>query len=343
LHKNCSKKILIVGPSWVGDMVMTQSLFKIIKQRDPSATIDVLAPLWSIGLLERMPEVSRYIISPFQHGSFHLQARFQLGKKLRQDHYDQVIFIPNSFKSALAPFLGGIPLRTGWHGEFPRRLLLNDSRRLDKSRLQLMFQRFAALGLPADEPYPETWPWPSFQILDEKVTRALEKYSLPRPQSPLLVIAPGAEFGPSKRWPVSYFAEAANAKLKEGWTVWLLGSIKDQAVSKEINALTQMRCQDLTGKTNLAEAIDLLSLVNMVLTNDSGLMHIAAALAKPIVAVYGPTPADITPPLAHRYESLYLDIDCRPCMKRVCPLGHHKCMVDLKPASVLAAIERLQT
>ncbi len=332
----------MVGPSWVGDMVMTQSLFKLIKQRNPSAIIDVLAPAWSVGILERMPEVTRYWISPFRHGVFGLRERYRMGKQLRQAQYDQVILIPNSFKSALAPFFARIPQRSGWYGEFPRRFLLNDNRALDKKRLKLMFQRFAALGLQANEAYPENWPLPSFEIAPEKVATALEKYHLPKPQNRLLVIAPGAEFGPSKRWPPHYFAEIANSKITQGWSVWLLGSTKDQAVSHAVNALTGQRCQDLTGRTNLAEAIDLLSLADIMLTNDSGLMHIAAALAKPIVAVYGPTPADITPPLTHHYESIYLDLDCRPCMKRECPLGHHKCMMELKPARVLAAMEGLE-
>lgn len=320
---------------------MTQSLFKLIKQRDPTAVIDVLAPAWSVGILERMPEVGRYWISPFRHGVFNLRERYRMGKQLRQGGYAQVILIPNSFKSGLAPFFARIPQRSGWRGEFPRRFLLNDSRTLDKKRLKLMFQRFAALGLQAHEPYPETWPLPSFEISPEKIAAALEKYHLTSPQKPLMVIAPGAEFGPSKRWPPHYFAEVAKAKIQQGWSVWLLGSVKDQEVSGAVNTLTGQQCQDLTGKTSLAEAIDLLSLADLMLTNDSGLMHIAAALAKPIVAVYGPTPADITPPLAHDYESLFLNLDCRPCMKRECPLGHHKCMLELKPAMALAAIDRV--
>ncbi len=339
MNNNYTKKVLVVGPSWVGDMVMAQSLFKLIKQRNPTTIIDVLAPAWSVGILERMPEVTQYWISPFHHGVFNLRQRYQMGKQLRQAQYDQAILIPNSFKSGLAPFFAQIPLRSGWHGEFPRRFLLNDSRPLDKARLKLMFQRFAALGLPANEPYPDSWPLPSFTISPDKVSVALEKYHLAKPHNPLLVIAPGAEFGPSKRWPPQYFAEVANAKLKQGWSVWLLGSAKDQSISSTVNNLTGQQCQDLAGKTSLAEAIDLLSLADIMLTNDSGLMHIAAALAKPIVAIYGPTPADITPPLTEHYKSLSLNIDCRPCMKRECPLGHHQCMVELKPAMVLAAIE----
>lgn len=332
---NRPKQILVVGPAWVGDMVMTHSLFQVLKLQNPAATIDVLAPTWSLGLLERMPEVSRVWISAFGHGELKLRARYQLGKQLRAERYDQVIFIPNSLKSALVPFFAHIPQRTGFYGEWPRRLWLNDGRALDKKRWPLMVQRFASLGLPADKSLPDPLPWPKLTTNSVKLAATLQKYELSPPQNRLLVMAPGAEFGPSKRWPTRYFAEVAKAKIQEGWEVWLLGSTKDQGISAELNAFTQQHCKDLTGKTSLTEAIDLLSLASTVVTNDSGLMHVAAALERRIIALYGPTPADVTPPLAHNAQSLFLDLPCRPCMKRECPLGHGECMVNLKPATVL--------
>jgi len=331
-----------VGPAWVGDMVMAQSLFKIIKQYDSLAQIEVLAPAWSQGLLERMPQVSGILSSPFGHGELQLNKRYRLGKSLRQKAYDQVILIPNSLKSALTPYWAHIPQRTGFYGEWPRSYLLNDGRYLDKKRYPLMFQRFVSLGLPANAPLPEHLPWPQLIVDPKKRDAALEKYGLIiNSNQPLMIIAPGAEFGPSKRWPASYFAEVAKEKIKQNWQVWLLGSTRDQTISQELNDFTGGRCQDLTGKTTLAEAIDFLSLASIVVSNDSGLMHIAAALQKPIVAIYGSTPADITPPLAHHTESLYLDLSCRPCMQRECPLGHWRCMRDLKPEKVLASIDTL--
>jgi heptosyltransferase II len=339
------KKILVVGPSWVGDMVMTQSLFKFLKQQDSAVTIDVLAPAWSLGLLERMPEVSGSCVAPFGHGKLQLRQRFQLAAQLRSQHYDQVILIPNSFKSALAPFLARIPLRTGWDGEWPRHsILLNDARLLDKMRWPLMYQRFAALGLPrhADPKITPEFSWPKLTVAKDKLEPTLVKYELKRSSAPLLVLAPGAEFGPSKRWPPAHFAEVAKEQLNKGWEVWIFGSTKDQPVSKELNALTHNRCRDLTGKTTLAEAIDLISLADAVVSNDSGLMHIAAALERPLVALYGSTPHDVNPPLSHRYQSLFLDLSCRPCMKRECPLGHQRCMQDLKPLRVLESLNKLQ-
>ncbi len=338
---NSAKKILVVGPAWVGDMVMTQSLFKILKEQNPATIIDVLAPSWSLGLLERMPEVARPLVSPFGHGRLRLRERFKLGKQLAAGQYDQVIFIPNSLKSALPAWWARIPLRTGWLGEWPRRLLLNDARRLDKRRWPLMFQRFAALGLPPNATLPDPMPKPRLTIDPAKRAAALEKYTLTIPERPLLIIAPGAEFGPSKRWPARHFAQVANAKLRQGWEVWLFGSPRDQDITIEVNALTRQSCRDLSGKTTLAEAVDLLSLATIVIGNDSGLMHIAAALERPVVAIYGPTPDDLAPPLVDRHESVSLDLPCRPCMKRQCPLGHGRCMQDLQPATVLASVERL--
>ncbi len=338
-----ARKILIVGPAWVGDMVMAQSLFILLKQNEPNITIDVLAPAWSLGLLERMPQVSEAIVSPFSHGELNFFKRLQLGKELRARHYDQVIFIPNSFKSILSPLWAKIPLRTGWLGEWPRRLLLNDVRKLDKKRWPLMYQRFFALGLPANAPLPKEPFWPRIVVSQEKLVAALQKHQLTIPQKPLLILAPGAEFGSSKRWPARYFAEVAKTKLKQGWAVWIFGSPKDQTISTMVNELTQNQCRDLTGKTTLAEAIDLLSLAKIVIGNDSGLMHIAAALDKYIVAIYGPTPENLAPPLTKKYESSFLDLPCRPCFKKECPLGHWKCMLDLEPSKVLASMDKILT
>lgn len=340
MNRNEIKNVLIVGPAWVGDMVMAQSLFKLLKQRDPDLSIDVLAPSWSHGLLERMPEVRQTWVLPFAHGELNLRKRYQLAKSLRSQNYQQVIVLPNSFKSALLPFWTKIPLRTAWRGEWPRFLLLNDARRLDKIRLPLMVQRFAALALEPQAALPEILPWPGLSIAPETRAAALAKHQLSLPEK-LLVLAPGAEFGPSKRWPVKHFAAVANAKIVEGWGVWILGSAKDQPVSQEIVDLTQGRAIDLSGRTSLAEAIDLMSLASVVVTNDSGLMHIAAAVGRPIVAIYGSTSPQFTPPLSERVAILSLQLPCSPCFQRVCPLQHNNCMQDLQPSQVLASIVEL--
>ena len=333
-----NNNILIVGPAWVGDMVMAQSLFKLLKQRNPHAKIDVLAPVWSLPLLARMPEVASAIVMPLGHGQLALRERVRLGKSLRANHYSQAIILPNSFKSALPAFWAHIPRRTGWRGEM-RYIVLNDLRRLDKSRYPLMIERLMALGLEPNEALPATYPLPELQVSLEKQASVLQKFHLSAPTTPILALCPGAEFGPAKRWPEKYYADVANAKLKAGWQVWLFGSQKDQATAEQIMQLTDQRCVNLTGKTQLEEAIDLLALAHRVVTNDSGLMHIAAALNKPLVAIYGPTSTAFTPPLNADAQIIQLDLSCQPCFQRHCPLQHHKCMQDLKPERVLAALD----
>jgi heptosyltransferase-2 len=335
-----SPRVLIVGPAWVGDMVMAQSLFKLLKQRQPQIMIDVLAPAWSVPLLARMPEVSSSIVMPLGHGQLQLRERYQLGKNLRDKQYHQAIVLPNSFKSALTPWWANIPKRTGWRGEM-RWVVLNDLRYLDKNRYPLMIERFMALGLSPTEALPSDYPLPELYFSAETQDAVLAKYQLTRSSRPVLAIAPGAEFGPAKRWPETYYAQVANAKLAEGWDVWLLGSPKDAAIAEQIMQLTEQRCVNLTGRTQLVDTIDLLSLATTVLCNDSGLMHIAAAVDKPLIAVYGPTSTAFTPPLHKKAKVLQLNLDCQPCFQRECPLKHHRCMQDLHPDRVLQTINEL--
>jgi heptosyltransferase-2 len=336
-------KILIIGPSWVGDMVMAQGLFKLLKKQMPDAIIDVLAPAWSEPLLARMPEIAASMIMPVGHGKLALRARYRLGKNLRAKQYDQAFVLTNSFKSALIPFFAKIPKRTGWRGEM-RWGLLNDVRYLDKKNLPLMLQRYVALGLPANAMHAVGWvdAWHPALFSSRATQQAvLDKLQLPFPTQPVLVLCPGAEFGPAKRWPEEHFAAVANAKLAEGWDVWVLGSPKDAPVTQKILALTDNRCLNLTGNTSLQDAIDLLALATAVVSNDSGLMHIAASVNKPVVALYGPTTPEHTPPLGAQTRVLRTHLNCQPCKQRVCPLTHHLCMRDLTAPIVLNALKEL--
>lgn len=333
------KKILIVGPAWVGDMVMAQSLLKLLKERHESICIDVLAPAWTYSLLKCMPEVSQALLIPFSHGDLKLWARYQLAKKLRADNYDQAIVLPNSFKSALIPWLARIPLRTGWLGEY-RYGLLNDVRFLDKKKYLRMVDQFVALGLPRDAQLPNPFSYPSFEIAKTTAWEILAKHKIPLRNRPLLALCPGAEYGSSKRWPTDYFANVANQKIKAGWDVWLFGSAKDQAITAEIMAKTNQNCENIAGRTELYETIHLLSFVKGLVTNDSGLMHIAAALNKPVVALYGSTSPAFTPPLSAHASILQLNLSCQPCFERECPLKHHRCMRDLTPDRVVERIDQ---
>ena len=321
-------------------MVLAQSLFKTIKARRPETLIDVAAPGWTLPLLERMPEVHRAIALPFKHGELGFGARIRFGRQLRSHRYDQAILLTNSFKSAILPFAASIPRRTGFLGE-ARYGLLNDIRPLDKTRLPRTIDRFVALGLDrfgldSDAAPPANIPLPSLTADRQSAEQALHRLGWAVPQTAVLGLCPGAEYGEAKRWPAEYYAEVANAALERGWQVWLFGSGKDMPVTGTINQLTQGRCLDLGGKTSLGEAIDLMSLTTAVVTNDSGLMHVAAALDRKVIAIYGSSDPGHTPPMSTTAVVHYLGLECSPCFERECPLGHLKCLRDILPKQVLA-------
>jgi heptosyltransferase-2 len=330
-------RILVVGPSWIGDTVLAQPLFGLLHQRHPDLALDVLAPQWTLPLLQRMREVRRAIPNPFDHGELRLAERRRLGAKLSTEGYDQAIVLPNSLKSALVPYFAGIRRRTGYVGEL-RWGLLNDVRCLDKRALPLMVGRFAALaGAPGE---PPAQPLPAARLeIDENVRLAtLRKLAL-APRQPVIALCPGAEYGPAKRWPAEYFAQLAQRLKSRGHEVWLVGSARDAALGAEIAGFSGAACISLCGKTTLDEAIDLLASAQYVVSNDSGLMHVAAALARPLAALYGSSSPAFTPPLSVGATILKLDLECSPCFRRECPLGHFNCMMQLTPDRVFQAID----
>ncbi|HIF9219992.1 TPA: lipopolysaccharide heptosyltransferase II [Photobacterium damselae] len=340
-------KILIIGPSWVGDMVMSQCLYTEIKKLHPEAIIDVMAPGWCKPVLERMPEVKQAIEMPLGHGDLNLLARYQLGKILRDDQYDHAYVLPNSAKSALVPFFAKIPVRTGWKGEM-RYGLLNDLRN-NKKAFNLMIERYIALAHPAKNMTGSgcltNMPYPKLTIDTVAQKEALNKFGLSSDRV-AIGLCPGAEFGPAKRWPEQHFAVTTKTLIEQGHQVWLFGSAKDREVTDKIKnslpAELQAFCYNLAGNTSLIEAIDLLAACKIVVSNDSGLMHVSAAVGCHIVALYGSTTPSYTPPLAEHVEVLHTDISCRPCFKRECPLGHLKCLTELTPDLVINAIDKLQ-
>ena len=326
-------RILVVAPSWVGDMVMAQPLFKRLHQRHPGLELDVLAPDWTLPLLARMPEVREAIPNPFGHGEFKLGARYRLGRSLRARAYDQAIVLPNSWKSALVPFFAAIPKRTGFVGEM-RRGLLNDARKLDKGKLPLMVERFLALADGSGSPPPL-----SLAVDENRRLATLARLGL-SPQPKVAALCVGAEYGPAKRWPPQHFAALGKMLRARGFQVWLVGSAKDAAVGAEAARLGEGACLDLCGKTSLDQAVDLLASATVVVSNDSGLMHVAAALHKPLIAIYGSSSPGFTPPLSQSAHILSLNLACGPCFKRECPLGHLDCLMKLEPQSVFDAITK---
>ncbi|OGS90931.1 MAG: lipopolysaccharide heptosyltransferase II [Gallionellales bacterium GWA2_60_18] len=332
------QSILIIAPSWVGDCMLMQPMLMRLVQRHPGCRIDVLAPPWTEHLLRQMPEVNEIVINPFPHGALQLGARYQLGKRLRSAHYEQAIVLPNSWKSALVPFFAGIPLRTGFVGEM-RYGLLNDARKLDKQRLPLMVERFAQLAETPHGEIPRPLPHPRLAVSAEQREAALHRLGLTL-DKPVAAFCPGAEYGPAKRWPVASYAELAKRLEAKGYAVWLLGSPKDKEVGDAIASLAGDSV-NLCGRTDLAEAIALLSCAQWVVSNDSGLMHLAAALDRPMLALFGSSSPQFTPPLSDRARVLMADIECSPCFERQCLPGHLKCMTRLTPERVWNELEAL--
>jgi heptosyltransferase-2 len=330
-------KILILGPAWVGDMVLAQSLFKTLKTNKPNCIIVVAAPTWTLPLLERMPEVSEAIALPFKHGELAFFERIRFGKNLKNKGYTQAIILTNSFKSALLPWAAGIKNRTGFLGEM-RYGLINDVRPLDKTKLKKTVERFVFLGLGRDEELPKTIPNPQISSAQESAWILASKSGVFNKKNKILGLCPGAEYGEAKRWPAVYYAEVATEALNMGWQVWLFGSDKDVPVTSQINQLTKNQCTDFAGKTKLGEAIDLMSLCDTIISNDSGLMHVAAALDKKLLAIFGSSDPYHTPPMHPNAVIEYLALECSPCFERTCPLGHLNCLREITPMSVFAKL-----
>jgi heptosyltransferase-2 len=333
-------KILIVAPNWIGDALLAQPLFARLRKKLPGVVIDALAPPWTAPVLRRMPEIDEVMAAPFDHGELALATRWRLGRSLRSRRYDEAIVLPNTFKSALVPFFAKIPLRSGFVGE-SRYGLLNLAHKLDAKRSPLMAERYAQLAekpgtMPA-LPLPET----KLEVDEANLAIALRRLGLSRAK-PVVAFCPGAEYGPSKRWPARHFAALARKLGERGCAVWLFGSEKDRAIGEEIAAASEGAATNLCGRTDLASAIDLLSLAEVVVSNDSGLMHVAAGVGRPVVALYGSSSPEHTPPLARSHRIVRTGIYCSPCFARECPLGHFKCMNELAPERVMAEIAAVQ-
>lgn len=330
-----TKRYLVVGPSWVGDMVMAQALFKTLRQRDANCVIDVIAPQWSLSILQRMSEVRRGIALSVDHGEFSFSVRRGLGKSLRQESYDQSIVLSRSFKSALVPFFASAKIRTGYRGEM-RYGLLNDIRPLDKLALDQTVKRFVALGLPPGE-LPEAIPQPALTIDQQNQQRLCSELSLDLSR-PIIAMMPGASYGPAKCWPPEYFSELAAKLTERGNVVWVLGGAGDKATGEQIIAGIDS-AKNLCGSTQLEDTVDLLALAAIAVSNDSGLMHVAAASGVHVIAMFGSSTPAYTPALTNKKTIHYLNLECSPCFKRECPLMHLNCLRNIHVDEVLTSVE----
>lgn len=332
-------RFLIVAPNWIGDTLLAQPLFARLREKHPSAIIEALAPPWTAPVLRRMPEVRMVIEAPFEHGRLQLGLRWRLARSLLSGRYDEAIVLPNSFKSALTPLLARIPRRVGFLGE-SRRFVLNVVHRLDERALPLMAERYAQLAEPPGQPPRRPLLPVRLEVDEANLAITIARLGLDRLR-PVVALCPGAEYGPAKRWPARHFAALARALAARGRNIWLIGSTGDRPLGDEIAAAARGGAINLCGRTDLAMAIDLLSVAEAVVTNDSGLMHVAAALGRPLVALYGSSSAEHTPPLASSARLVSLRVECSPCYARECPLGHFKCMNDLAPDRVLAELSEI--
>jgi len=328
--------ILVIGPSWVGDMVMAQSLFKLLKHRLPECLIDVVAPGWSLPIIQRIPEVRDAHVLNVGHGEGGLQKRYHLGKQLRSKNYSQAIVLPRSFKSALVPFFAKIPQRTGFKGEF-RYGLLNDIRPFDKKHLDQTVKRFSYLGLKHSSDELGVFQ-PELNVDKENAQRCMERLGLEAGKYTVALL-PGAEYGPAKQWPKSHFADLIRRIEQAGAQAWIIGSAKDQTMAQEIVALAGGAGVNLCGSTQLADAVDLIAQADVAVTNDSGLMHIAAAVGTRVIAIYGSSSPKFTPPLTNDASINWLQLDCSPCFQRQCKFGHYNCLRDISAETIFPQLD----
>jgi heptosyltransferase-2 len=324
-------------------MVMAQSLYRLLRKRNPASEIHVVAPPWSLPILKRMPEVARGIELDVGHGELGLRERRALGRELRGERYTRAIVLPRSAKAALVPWFARVPRRTGFRGEW-RYGLLNDVRKLD-ARLDQTVKRFVALGQECGEQPLESLEAdlrPRLRADAANLARLRTEHAL-TPGARLIALMPGAEYGVAKRWPAAYYGEVAATMVGAGADVVVLGSAKEREIGDAVvAAASNARVRNLCGRTALADVVDLLSAAAAAISNDSGLMHVAAAAGAPVVAIYGSSSPAFTPPLTDAAAILWLELECSPCFARECPLKHLRCLKELTPASVLDAVAGLQ-
>ncbi|MCX5577570.1 lipopolysaccharide heptosyltransferase II [Kaistia terrae] len=329
--------ILLVGPSWVGDMVMAASLVAALRQRFPDRPVDVLAPPASLPIASLIEGVRNTIPLGFGHGQFGLVGRWRIGRSLKTAGHGTAIVLPRAFKAAIPPFAARIPERVGYAAE-GRSILLTDARNDSDRKTARTIDRFVALAGPAGQ--PPASPRPRLQQPKLDLAALAARFGL-NDDRPVLGLCPGAEYGPAKQWPAAKFAALARLADESGYRVRLFGGPKDKAISAEIVRLAGVPIDDVSGRTSLIEAAALLGRCDAVVSNDSGLMHVAGALDRPLVVVYGSSSEKMTPPTAPNAEIVSIELSCRPCFKRECPLGTLACLEGIDARRVFDAVERV--
>jgi lipopolysaccharide heptosyltransferase II len=331
------RPILIIPYMWIGDFVRCHSVVKLLKERFPVRPVDLLSTTLCAPLTDYMPEVRQAIVVDLPRKRLPFAEYRLLADRLCREGYGTALVMPRTWKAALAPFLAGIPERVGWLGEW-RFGLLNDLRRGERRRPRMVDQ-CAALALPADAPQPEQWPLPELRVPAGEVSGWRERLGLTDAR-PVVALAPGA-VGPSKRWPGASYAELARALIAQGCDVWVIGGPSEATLARVIRDQAP-EAHDLTG-SDLRNAILALAASNVAISNDSGLMHVAAALGTPTIGIFGPTsPWHWAPlnPIAAALQQTAEKLPCQPCHKPTCRVQHHRCMRNISPEHVLDIAQR---
>ena len=334
-------RTLVISPNWIGDAVMAQPLLQLLVRQHPERPIDVLAPPSVAPVWRAMAEVDTVLETPFRHGALQLRERWRYAQVLRRRGYADAYVLPNTLKYALIPWLAGIPRRVGYKGEM-RHGLINTMHH-DERPPRPMVAFYAALAESPQAPLRAGVPRPAMRVTPDTMAQVCARHGIGIGRA-LVVFAPGAEFGAAKRWPARHFAALAREVLAADPSaqIALLGSPKDKQAGDEILALApDARIVNLAGATKLDEAIALIARAAAVVANDSGLLHIASALNRPVIALYGPTDPDHAPPFSDMARSISLRLDCSPCKQRECPLGHHNCMEQMDAPLVWEALRQI--
>jgi len=326
-------RALVIAPQWIGDAVMSQPLLARLAARGERITVAALP--WVAPVYRAMPQAAEVVELPFAHGRLDWAVRRRVASELRGE-FDIAYVLPNSLKSALIPWLAGIPKRVGYAGE--SRFVLLNQRLPNPGGRPPMVAFYSAL---AGEPVPEG-ERPLLEFSPSVLEAAARVAGVER--GAYWVFAPGAEYGPAKCWPAAHYAELARS-LHEASAepVLLLGSGKEAALCESIAAAAPGTCRVLAGKTSLLDAMALIAGSRGMVSNDSGLMHVAAAFGVPQAAVFGSTSPEHTPPLNPRARVIWLKeelkLDCSPCFDRVCRFGHTRCLTEVRAGRVQAALD----
>ncbi|MFZ6798341.1 lipopolysaccharide heptosyltransferase II [Undibacterium sp. Di24W] len=326
-------RLLVIAPNWIGDAIMAQPLLRLLRAQHPNAQIDVLAPKWVAPVVQAMSEVDMVLESTIRHGSIKIRDYWKHAQEIRRKEYSAVYVLPNSIKYALLPWLAGIKKRIGYRGE-TRYGLINVMHHDSKISPRPMTDFYAALARAPQDPIPATLPKPRLSVSTLKNEQLFGKFGLAT-NLPIIVLAPGAEFGSAKRWPETYFADLARKILgfNRKAQIVILGGPNDRAVCQQIHEQVP-NALNLAGNTTLEQAIGLISGASAIISNDSGLLHIASALNRPTLAIYGPTDPQHAPSHSDKKISISLNLSCAPCKQKECPLGHRECMTKISPDMV---------